>query len=95
MLCMSSAALFQYIPIVLNLTYNENKLYKTLEYWSNNKLNLYFSQKSLEIISPPHFVNNFSIKIFIMLYSINWSDLLAWLPSLLKILVNLCVAIAS
>ena len=32
----------------------------------------YFSEKGLGIVSPPHFVYNFSINFFLMLHSINW-----------------------
>ena len=32
--------------------------------------NFGFSEKGLEIVSPPHFVYDFSRKIFLMLYSI-------------------------
>ena len=34
-------------------------------------LNFYFVEKSLRIISPPHFVHDFSIKRFLILYYIN------------------------
>ena len=39
--------------------------------------------------------NDFSRKILRMLYSINWSNFIAWLPLLLKILGNMCLAIIS
>ena len=58
----------------LNLAFNENKLYKTLDYWSRDMLNLDFSGKGVGIISPPHFAYNFSRKMFLMLYSITLSD---------------------
>ena len=29
---------------------------------------------------------------FLMLYSINWPNLIAWLPLLLEILANMCIA---
>ena len=31
-----SAAQFQYILVALNLAYNKDKLYKTLDYWSGD-----------------------------------------------------------
>ena len=66
-----SAAEFQYILINLNFAYYQNKLYKTLDYWSWDMLNFDFLEKNLEIVSPPDFVPDFFKKRFIMLYSIN------------------------
>ena len=37
-----SASSFQYILIALNLGYNKNKLYETLDYWSRDMLNFNF-----------------------------------------------------
>ena len=34
-------------------SYNKNKLYKTLEYWSRDKLNFNFSKNGLGLVSPP------------------------------------------
>ena len=53
----------------INLAYNKNKLYKTLEYRSRDTLN--FSERGLEIVSHPHFMYDFSRKMFLILYSIN------------------------
>ena len=50
---------------------NKKKLYKTLYYRSRDKRNFYFLEKGLGIVSPPHFVYEFSTKVFLMLYSIN------------------------
>ena len=58
--------------IALNLAYIGNKLYKTLDYWPRDTLNLDFLEKGLGIVYPRNFVYNFSRKIFLMLYSINW-----------------------
>ena len=86
------AASFQYISIALNLTYRINKLYKTLRLLIQRYiLNFGFSEKGLELVSPPHFVWDFSRKIFFRLYSINWPNFIALLPLLLKILDNICV----
>ena len=74
--------------MALNLPYNKNKLYKTLD-----MLNFSFSEKGLGLVSPPHFVYDFSIKIFLMLHYINWPNFIAWLPLLLKILDNMCITI--
>ena len=57
-----SQAYCQNISIILKLTYNKSKLYKTLDYWSRDMLNFDFLKKGLEIISVPHFVHGFSNK---------------------------------
>ena len=43
----------------------------------------------LGIVSQPHYVYDFSRKMFLNLYSINWPNFIAWLP----LLVNMCIAI--
>ena len=58
--------------MVLNLAYDKNKMYKTLGYWSRDMLNFSFLEKDLGIVSSPHFVYDFSTKMFLMLYSSNW-----------------------
>ena len=67
--------------MVLNLAYNKNKLYKTLDFIklyetldiSRDMLNFDFLEKGLGIVSPPHFLYDFSRKnlMFLMLYYIN------------------------
>ena len=52
-----------------------------------------FLDKGLGIISPAYFVYDFLTKMFLMLYSINSPNFIAWLPLLLEILANMCVAI--
>ena len=59
------------ILIALNLPYNKNKLYKTLDYSSRDILNFNFSEKSLELLALPDFVYDFSRKMFLMLHFIN------------------------
>ena len=49
-----------------------SKLYKTLEYWYRDMLNFDFSKNVLGLVSPPDFVYGFSIKKFLMLYTIDW-----------------------
>ena len=88
-----SAAWFHYISIALNLAYNRNKLFKTLYYWSRDMLNFDFLDKGLGILSPAHFVYDFSTKMFPMLYSINWPNFIAWLHLLLEIFGNMRIAI--
>ena len=82
-----------YISIALKLAYNTNKLFKTLHYWSRDMLNFDFLDKGLGIVSPAHFVYDFSTKIFLMLYSNNWHNFIVWLPLLLEIWGNMCIAI--
>ena len=57
--------------IALNLQYNKNKLYKTSNYGTIDTLNFNLPEKCLELASRPHFLFDFSIKIFLELYSIN------------------------
>ena len=52
-------------------------------------LNFDFLEKGLGIVSPPYFVYDFSRKMFLMLYSINWPNFIVWLPLLLEILGNI------
>ena len=54
-------------------------------------LNFDFVDKGLGTVSPTHFVNDFLTKMF-LLYSINWPNFIAWLPLLLEILSNICIA---
>ena len=56
-------------------------------------LNFDFLEKGLGIVSPPHFVYDFSRKMFLKLYSNNCPVVIVWLSLLLQILVNMCVAI--
>ena len=55
--------------------------------------NFDFLDKGLGLVSPAHFVYDFSTKIFPMLYSINSPNFIAWLPLLLEIFGNMCIAI--
>ena len=66
---------------------------KTLDYWSRDMLNFNISEKGLGLVSPPHFVYDFSRKLFHMLHSVDWPNFLFLLPLLLEILVNVCIAI--
>ena len=77
----------------LNLAYYENKLYKTLDYWSKDMLNFHLLEKGLGIVSPPHFVFDFPRKTFLMIYFINWPNFIVWLLFLIEILVNMCMII--
>ena len=89
-----SPAYFQYVSIALNLAYNKNKLYKTSDYWSRDTFSFKFSEKGLWIVSPSHFVHDFSRKIFLVLQFINWPNFTVCLPLLLEILGIMCITIA-
>ena len=54
-----------------HLAYNKNKLYKTLDNWSKDMLHFNFSEKGVGLVSSPHFVYDFSRKMFLMLHSID------------------------
>ena len=88
-----SVAWFHYVSIALKLADNRNTLFKILHYWSRDLLNFDFLDKGLGIISPAHFVYDFSTKMFLMLYSINWPNFIAWLPLLLAMFGVMCIAI--
>ena len=63
--------------IVLNLTYNKHKFYKTWEYWS---------EKGLGVVSLQHFVYKFSRTNFKRANSV------IWLSLLFETLGNRCIA---
>ena len=44
------------MSIALNLVYNENKPYNTLDYSSSDMLNFDILEKDLGIVYPPYFV---------------------------------------
>ena len=49
--------------------------------------------KGVGIVFPAHFVYDLSTKMFFMFYSINCPSFIVWLPLLLDILGNICIAI--
>ena len=53
---------------------------------------IWFFRKGSVNSSPPHFVYDFSWKMFVMLCFIDWPNFNVWL-SLLEILGNICIAI--
>ena len=73
-----SGAWFQYFLIALNLTYNKNKLYKTVDYWLRDIIAFGFLEKGLRIVFAPHVVYDVSGKMLLMLYSINWSNIIVF-----------------
>ena len=56
-------------------------------------LNFDILDKGLGIVSAAHFVYDFSTELFLKLYSINRPNFIFWLPLLLEILGNMCIAI--
>ena len=52
-------------------------------------LKFVFLGKGLGIISSAHFVYDFSTKMLLMLYAINWSNFVVWFSLLLEILDNM------
>ena len=50
-------------------------------------------RKGSENSFSQHFVHDFFSKIFLMLYSINWPNCMAWLPLLFEILANMFIEI--
>ena len=88
-----SAARFHYILITFKLAYSRNKLFKTLHSWFRDMLNFDILYECVWTVSPAHFVYDFSTKMFLMLYSINWLNFIARLPLPLEILGNMCIAI--
>ena len=76
-----TAALFRYVSIAFILAYSKSKQYKTLDYESSDMVKFDFLEKDQGIVYPIHFVYDFSIfvydfsiKPFLMLFSINWSN---------------------
>ena len=49
--------------------------------------------RGLELVSLPYFLHNFWGKIFILIYSINWSSFIVWLSLLREILGNMCMSL--
>ena len=87
------------VSIAFNLVYNESKLYNTLDYWSRDMSNFNFSEKDLELVSPPHFIYYFSRKTFLVLIlltdQVSLSDCLYfsryWAICVLQLSVNQAV----
>ena len=47
---------------------------------------------NLDIAFASYYVYDFPRKTVLILYSVNWLDVIAWLPLFLKILGNMCIA---
>ena len=83
---------------LVSITFDSPQLGKQLKQNSYIKLQnidpkIDFFKKGLRIASLPHFVYDFSRKMFLILYSINWPNFLAWLALLREIFVNMFIAI--
>ena len=61
------------------------------KYGSRDMPNFDFLEKGLKIVSVPHFVYEFSRKIFFMSCSINWPNVIVWLRLNLELLGNMCI----
>ena len=68
--------------MALNLAYNKTKLQKTLDYWSKDMFNIDVLEKDLEIVPSTHSMSDFSIKMFLLRFSINWLNYIIWFPLL-------------
>ena len=64
--------------------------YKALDAWSRDMGNFNYSEKGLELVSPPYFVYGFGE---MLIHFIKWPNLIVWLSLLLKILGNMCITI--
>ena len=85
---------FYFISIAVKLACIRNKLFITLHYSSRDMLNLDFLDKVLRIVSPAHFVYDFSTKLLLVIYSTNWPKRIAFFSLLPEILGCMCIAIA-
>ena len=88
-----SVALFWYNLIAFHLAYDKNKLHGNLDCWSRDMFNFDFLEKGLRIVSRPHFENDFSRKVVLMLNSIKWPNFIVWFPLLFEILAKMCIGI--
>ena len=71
----------------------KNKLYSISERWSRDILNFDFLFKGLGLAFSPHFAYQLLRKIFSMLYSINWPNVIVWLSLLVVILDKICILV--
>ena len=81
------------VLIALSLAYNENKMYKTFDYWPRDMLNFDFLEKGLETVSPRYILCDLFKKMILMLYSIYWPSFILWLPLIFEILGIMYIAI--
>ena len=74
-----------------NWRYNKNKHCNLSDRWSRDMPNFDFLWKGLWHAFPSYFVCSFSRKIFLILYSIDWPNLIVFLALLPEILDNMSV----
>ena len=53
----------------------------------------YKTKRGRELVSIPHFSDEFLTKVFLRLYFINWPNFIVWLPLLLEIMGTICIVI--
>ena len=56
-------------------------------------IKLFLKKRDLELVSLPNFVHAFWRKIFFLLSSVNWPNVIAWLHLPLEILGHMCIGI--
>ena len=83
---------FNIFWLPLAWTYSKSKLCKTLNCWSRDMAKFDFLEKGLGPVSPLHFVYDFSSKVFLILCSIDWPNVIFRSPLRLEIFGNtVCV----
>ena len=83
----------------------QHNIFWWLSTWRYNKTNwitvllikryaqFWYFRKDFGNPSPSHLAYDFSRKMFLTLYSINWWNFIIWLSLLLEMLDNMCIAI--
>ena len=81
-----------YFGRIFTWTYNQNKRYNISDCWYRDMLNFDFLSMGLGLTFPPHLCAWF-FKKGISHIIFNWPKFIVWLPLLLEILGNMCVAV--
>ena len=68
----------------------KNGLIRNISLTSKFMISFNISEKGFGLVSQPHFIYDFSRKMFLMLHSINWPTFIVWFPLLFEILAQ-CV----
>ena len=77
-------------------SYFKNLFFAIFKHFYINKINKTIDPKCAQFwfeFSLHFFIHDFERKICLMWYSFNWHNFIIWFPFLLKILVNMCIAI--
>ena len=94
MLLISSQKLFlfsRYLSLCLTCwSCRKNRLIRNISLTSKFMISFNISEKGFGLVSQPHFIYDFSRKMFLMLHSINWPTFIVWFPLLFEILAQ-CV----